>query len=113
MPVMSPCTVAIYSNVQLLLGSATPSIDSYALVEHGKMQVLELNQRAGTALMPKIHILDLKVAQKKHGISLQLIQDIKKRLEKKEQVLIFFKPPWLCPRPALWQLWLAGAMSAL
>src|SRR5690606_997094 len=24
-----------------------------------------------------------------------------------------FKPPWLCPRPALWQLWLAGTMSAL
>ncbi|PWF33451.1 primosomal protein N', partial [Yersinia pestis] len=81
--------------------SATPSIDSYALVEHGKMQALELNQRAGTALMPKIHILDLKVAQKKHGISLQLIQDIKKRLEKKEQVLIFlnrrgYAPVLLC-----------------
>ena len=37
----------------VLLGSATPSIDSYALVQQGKMQVLELNQRAGTALMPK------------------------------------------------------------
>lgn len=48
----------------VILGSATPSIDSYALVQHGKMQALELNQRAGTALMPKIHILDLKVAQK-------------------------------------------------
>ncbi|MDM1319861.1 primosomal protein N', partial [Empedobacter falsenii] len=32
----------------VLLGTATPSIDSYALVEHGKMQVLELNQRAGS-----------------------------------------------------------------
>ena len=85
----------------VILGSATPSIDSYALVQHGKMQALELNQRAGTALMPKIHILDLKVAQKKHGISLQLIQDIKKRLEKKEQVLIFlnrrgYAPVLLC-----------------
>lgn len=73
----------------VVLGSATPSIDSYALVEHGKMQVLELNHRAGTALMPKIHILDLKVAQKQHGISLMLIQEIQKRLERKEQVLIF------------------------
>ena len=73
----------------VLLGSATPSIDSYALVQQGKMQVLELNQRAGTALMPKIHILDLKVAPKQHGISLHLIEEIKKRLAKKEQVLIF------------------------
>ncbi|MGQ8974871.1 primosomal protein N' [Acinetobacter schindleri] len=73
----------------VLLGSATPSIDTYALVANGKMQVLELNQRAGTALMPKIHILDLKVAQKQHGISVHLIQEIRKRLEKKEQVLVF------------------------
>jgi len=73
----------------VLLGSATPSIDSYALVQQGKMQMLELKQRAGTALMPKIHILDLKVAPKQHGISLHLIEEIKKRLAKKEQVLIF------------------------
>lgn len=73
----------------VVLGSATPSIDSFALVENGKMQSLELNQRAGSALMPKIHILDLKVAQKQHGISLLLIQEIRKRLERKEQVLIF------------------------
>lgn len=73
----------------VVLGSATPSIDSFALVENSKMQSLELNQRAGSALMPKIHILDLKVAQKQHGISLLLIQEIRKRLERKEQVLIF------------------------
>ena len=73
----------------VVLGSATPSIDSFALVENGKMQSLELNQRAGSALMPKIHILDLKVAQKQHGISLLLIQEIQKRLERKEQVLVF------------------------
>lgn len=73
----------------VVLGSATPSIDSFALVENGKLQSLELNQRAGSALMPKIHILDLKVAQKQHGISLLLIQEIQKRLERKEQVLVF------------------------
>ncbi len=53
------------------------------------MTVLELNQRAGTAVMPKMHILDLKVAQKQHGISQLLIGEIRKRLEKKEQVLVF------------------------
>ena len=53
----------------VILGSATPSIDSYALVQNGKMTSLELNQRAGLALMPTIHVLDLKIAQKQHGIS--------------------------------------------
>lgn len=85
--------VALYrahlENCPIILGSATPSIDSYALVEQGKMTRLELNQRAGTAVMPKMHVIDLKVAQKQNGISQQLIHEVKKRLEKKEQVLIF------------------------
>ncbi len=50
-------------NCPIILGSATPSIDSYALVEPGKMTRLELDQRAGVAVMPKMHGIDLKVAQ--------------------------------------------------
>lgn len=91
----------------VVLGSATPSIDSYALVQHGKMSVLELNKRAGSALMPKIHILDLKIAKKQHGISETLLDEIKKRLEKKEQVLVFlnrrgYAPVLICESCA-WQ----------
>ena len=103
--------VALYrgylENCPVILGSATPSIDSYALVDAGKMQTLELNQRAGSALMPKIHLLDLKIAQKQHGISQVLIQEIQKRLDKKEQVLIFlnrrgYAPVLICDSCA-WQ----------
>ncbi|RKG31289.1 primosomal protein N' [Acinetobacter tianfuensis] len=91
----------------VILGSATPSIDSYALVQHGKMRVLELNQRAGAALMPKIHLLDLKIAKKQHGISESLLEEMKKRLEKKEQVLVFlnrrgYAPVLICESCA-WQ----------
>ncbi|MFH7808290.1 MULTISPECIES: primosomal protein N' [unclassified Acinetobacter] len=85
--------VALYrahlENCPIILGSATPSIDSYALVEQSKMIRLELNQRAGAAVMPKMHVIDLKVAQKQNGISQQLIHEIQKRLDKKEQVLVF------------------------
>ncbi|SPL71001.1 primosomal protein N' [Acinetobacter stercoris] len=85
--------VALYrahlENCPIILGSATPSIDSYHLVEQNKLTKLELNQRAGTALMPKMHLIDLKIAKKDHGLSQQLIEEIKKRLHKKEQVLIF------------------------
>ena len=91
----------------VILGSATPSIDSYALVQNGKMTSLELNQRAGLALMPKIHVLDLKIAQKQHGISQVLLDEIKKRLDKKEQVLVFlnrrgYAPVLICDSCA-WQ----------
>lgn len=85
--------VALYrahlENCPIILGSATPSIDSYALVEQGKMTRLELDQRAGVAVMPKMHVIDLKVAQKQNGISQQLFHEVQKRLDKKEQVLIF------------------------
>lgn len=97
--------VALYRghlhNCPVILGSATPSIDSYHLVESGKLHLLELNQRAGTAVLPKMHVIDLKVAKKKNGISQSLIDQIKLTLERKEQVLIFlnrrgYAPVLLC-----------------
>jgi len=91
----------------IILGSATPSIDCYALVEQGKLTRLELNQRAGSAVMPKMHVLDLKTNQKQYGISQLLINEIKKRLEHQEQVLIFlnrrgYSPVLICESCA-WQ----------
>lgn len=89
------------------MGSATPSIDSYALVEQNKMTALYLNQRAGTAVMPKIHVLDLTIEKKVNGISQTLITEIRKCLEKKEQVLVFlnrrgYAPVLICESCA-WQ----------
>ena len=85
--------VALYrahlENCPIILGSATPSIDSYYLARQEKLTRLELNQRAGTAVMPKMHVIDLKIAKKQHGLSHELVEEIRKRLEKKEQVLIF------------------------
>ncbi|WP_313035639.1 primosomal protein N' [Acinetobacter sp.] len=103
--------VAMYrahlQNCPIILGSATPSIESYALADSGKMTRLELNQRAGVALMPKIHLIDLKIAQKQNGISQSLIDEIQKRLDKKEQVLVFlnrrgYAPVLICESCA-WQ----------
>ena len=73
----------------VILGSATPSIDSYHLVESGKLHLLELSQRAGVASLPRMYVIDLKVAKKQHGISQILIEQIRQTLERKEQVLIF------------------------
>jgi len=85
--------VALYrahlENCPIILGSATPSMESYALADQGKLTRLELNERAGTALLPKLHILDLKVGRKQHGFSQFLLDEMHKRLARKEQVLIF------------------------
>lgn len=59
--------VALYrghlQSCPVILGSATPSIDSYHLVETGKLTSLQLNQRAGHALLPKMHLIDLKIVK--------------------------------------------------
>lgn len=98
---------AALAKCPIILGSATPSIDSYHLVEQGKLTCLELNQRAGNAIMPKMHVIDLKIAKKQHGMSQQLLDEIGKCLARKEQVLIFlnrrgYAPVLLCEQCA-WQ----------
>jgi primosomal protein N' (replication factor Y) len=47
------------SNV--LLGSATPSIESYSNALQNKYHLVELNERFGDAVLPKIHLINLKV----------------------------------------------------
>ena len=103
--------VALYrahlENCPIILGSATPSMESYALVNQGKLSCLELNERAGTALLPKLHILDLKLGRKQHGFSQFLLDEMHKRLARKEQVLIFlnrrgYAPVLICESCA-WQ----------
>lgn len=103
--------VALYrahlENCPIILGSATPSMESYALADQGKLTRLELNERAGTALLPKLHILDLKVGRKQHGFSQFLLDEMHKRLARKEQVLIFlnrrgYAPVLICESCA-WQ----------
>lgn len=73
----------------IILGSATPSVDSFALVQQKKIQHLTLNTRTGSAVLPQMHLIDLKVSPKVHGLSQYLIGHIKQRLQQQEQVLIF------------------------
>ena len=85
----------------IILGSATPSLEAFALAKAGKMTHLELKQRAGTALLPQMHFIDLKLHKKQSGISEPLIEKIRDALAKQEQVLVFlnrrgYAPVYLC-----------------
>lgn len=73
----------------IILGSATPSLESYYLVRQQKLTALHLNQRAGQAILPQLYTIDLTTTQKQHGLSLHLIEQMKIRLQRGEQVLIF------------------------
>lgn len=78
---------------KVLLGSATPSIESYYNAKAGKYALVILNQRYGTAQLPDIEIVSLKsdVKQKAANpyFTSVLIKNIEETLAQKEQVILF------------------------
>jgi primosomal protein N' (replication factor Y) len=83
-----------YANLfgaKVLLGSATPSVESYFNAVTGKYGFVELNERYGGIKLPAIEIIDTRqVAQKgKVMISPQLNEAIQKELDRDKQVILF------------------------
>lgn len=77
------------NNIPLILGSATPSIETYTRAKYKEFKLLELNERIKN-VMPKISIVDMKEEIKNNHqiLSRELKHKIINRLEKKEQVII-------------------------
>lgn len=77
----------------VVLGSATPSLESYYNVKKGKYILLKLPERADNKKMPLIRVVDLRSAvSPEKGLSIfspQLKEAIRQRLEKREQVILF------------------------
>jgi primosomal protein N' (replication factor Y) len=75
----------------VLLGSATPSLESFWNAQQGKYELVRLTTRIDDRKMPFIRIIDMRMeSQKKAAIlSERLIAAINRRLEKKEQTILF------------------------
>ena len=80
---------AKYNNIPLLLGSATPSIESYTRAKLGIYKLLELKNRVNKN-MPVVNLVDMKEEIKKGNkiFSSKLKDAINKRLQNDEQVII-------------------------
>jgi len=78
-------------NAKVLLGSATPSIESYYNVQTNKYALVELKERYGDSVHPSIEIIDLtKISsQEKVLISPQLKDAIEQTLAQHKQVILF------------------------
>ena len=94
---------AAINGAQVVLASATPSLESWANAEAGKYTRLELTARFGAAVMPKMAAIDMRVEDVPGGtwVSPTLRDAVQKRLEKGEQSLIFlnrrgYAPITLC-----------------
>ena len=88
-------------NVPILLGSATPSLESLHNAHTGRYGLLRMNHRAGGAKQPRFLRLDVRSRPLDSGISGPLQQAIGKTLEAGQQVLVFlnrrgFAPTLLC-----------------
>ena len=81
---------AKYHNIPLILGSATPSLESFARAHKGVYQLLTLTKRYNNTL-PKIVVIDLNEEFKKANsyLSNPLLEAIKDRMSKKEQSILF------------------------
>jgi primosomal protein N' (replication factor Y) len=76
-------------NIPVILGTATPSLESLHNVNKQRFQLLQLSQRAGVAIEPEFFVFDIRNKKLQDGLSEPLIALIKKTLAKKEQVLLF------------------------
>ncbi len=78
---------------KILMGSATPSLESYFNAEHHKYGFAEINRRFGNVLEPEIEIVDIKTKHRKKQMkghfSDRLLEEIKTSLEEEEQVILF------------------------
>jgi primosomal protein N' (replication factor Y) (superfamily II helicase) len=88
-------------NVPVLLGSATPSLESLANVEAGRYQALHLRSRPSAAHPPQVQIIDMRAQRLEHGLSPALLHAVGETVARGEQALVFrnrrgYAPVLLC-----------------
>lgn len=76
-------------DVPVVLGSATPSLETLNNALKGRFEHIQLTQRAGNAKQPLYHVVDIRGSKVEAGISHELLNQIRATLDKQEQVLLF------------------------
>ncbi|MDD5274050.1 MAG: primosomal protein N', partial [Methylovulum sp.] len=87
--------------VPVVLGSATPALESLYNAANGRYQHLRLLKRAGTAVQPSLQLLDIRNQRLQEGLSEPLLAAMRETVAKREQVLLFlnrrgFAPTLIC-----------------
>lgn len=83
---------AKYNNASLILGSATPSIETYFEAKNGELILLEMKKRAVSKKLPEIHIVDMmsEIRNGNDSMFSRLLQmKLLNTIEKKEQAILF------------------------
>jgi len=93
-------------NIPVVLGSATPSLETFHHASTGRYQLFELPERAVAEAMPVVRIIDTRREKLQEGLSAALLAGLQQRLERGEQSLVFlnrrgYAPVLACP-PCGW-----------
>ncbi|MCL2875527.1 MAG: primosomal protein N' [Betaproteobacteria bacterium] len=93
---------ALQRNVPVVLGSATPSLESWRHAQNGHYRLLRLPVRALSSALPTVRIIDTRRCRLDEGLSPPLFDAIAARLKRGEQSLIFlnrrgYAPVLACP----------------
>lgn len=88
-------------DIPILLGSATPSLESLHNASSGRYQLAELPDRIGKSRMPRTEVIDLRRQPMTEGLSLTLLKNMDRHLAEDGQVLLFlnrrgFAPSLIC-----------------
>ncbi|MDH4216545.1 MAG: primosomal protein N', partial [Gallionella sp.] len=96
--------------VPIVLGSATPSLESYHNTQNGRYRMLKLTGRAlAEARLPTVRCININQTVMHHGISENLLREIEQRIARREQSLLFinrrgYAPVLMCTSCG----WLSG-----
>jgi primosomal protein N' (replication factor Y) (superfamily II helicase) len=96
---------AKFSNAAVVLGSATPSLESYFNAKKNRYALLEMPDRVEKRPLPEVELVDMRQEFQETGsenvVSRKLIEEIRLRLERKEQAMVLlnrrgYSPVVLC-----------------
>ena len=92
---------AKFEKIPIILGSATPSLESIANAKQQRYHFLSLPNRAGSAVQPTLRFIDLRQKKLDQGFSPALLQSMEQHLKNQGQVLLFlnrrgFAPVTIC-----------------
>lgn len=84
--------LANFYNAKVILGSATPSVESYWLAKTDKLKYVQLNERYGKVKLPEFELVDFKEAQDTKNVngnfSLKTLEQIRTVVDEKKQVIV-------------------------
>jgi primosomal protein N' (replication factor Y) len=91
------------AGVPIVLGSATPSLETLENVAQGRYTRVSLPERPGTARPPQMRLIDMKGQASEHGLSQLAMQGIRRHLDAGAQVIVFlnrrgYAPTLFCSR---------------